>query len=1056
IAGFSLASPTAVEPTATAPDAERRQLTVMFCDLQGSTALSQQLDPEELRDVIRSYQEVCAGAVGRFEGHIAKYLGDGLLVYFGYPQAHEDDPQRAVRAGLAILEDMGGLNAQLKSERDLELTVRIGIHTGLVVAGEMGGGDTIEELAIVGETPNIAARIEGAALPNSVVVSNITANLIQGFFLHEALGPHELKGISEPVELFRVLEESGAQTRFEVAAAAQLTPLVGREQELGLLLDRWEQVEEGLGQVVLISGEAGIGKSRLLQAINDRLAGQPHYRQKYRCSPYHQNSALYPVIDFLERWMRFRREDTSEERLLKLERGLEDYLVPTTEAVPLLAGMLSVPLDDRYPALNLSPQLQRQKTLGLLVQLMMETASKQPVLAVFEDLHWADPTTMEFLGLLLDQVPTVKVLAMFTFRPEFTPPWGSWGHLTQITLNRLPRRLATDMIARLPGGKEFPEEVVTQIATKSDGVPLFVEELTRMVVESGLLHEVDGRYELSGPLPPLAIPSTLQDSLTARLDRLSSVRESVQLAAVLGREFSYELIRAVSPVDEPTLLSHLDQLGQAEFLYQRGMPPEATYIFKHALIQDAAYESLLKSRRQQYHQQVAQVLEQRFSETVENQPELLAYHYTEAGIHEQAVVYWRRAGQGAFQSSAYREAVAFFEQALGALKHLPETRNNIQLAIDLRVDLRNQFFPLGELGRVIEYLREAEILAKTVDDQRRLGLVSSHMSHYFWLVGEPDSALESVDRALAIAETLQDPGLHALACRRLGQVNHALGNYPRAEEFLRTAALEFDRSREQVSQVGVGSVISRIYLVYCLGERGEFTDGVAGGEEAIRIAQSADDPLSVIGAYDSLGALYLGQGDFPQAISLLERGLELGKATGIPRWIPAVAAHLGAAYALSGRVREALPLLQLAEERGAIEVTGHALRVANLGECHLLAGRTEDASKVAQRALALSRDHKERGNEAWALRLLGEVAAHQDPPEVKTAYNHYRQAMALAEELGMRPLVAHCHLDLGKLCRHMGRQQKAKEHLTTAATMFREMDMRFWLEKAEEETRRLA
>ena len=674
-------------PSSSAPDAERRQLTVMFCDLQGSTALSQQLDPEELRDVIRGYQEVCAGAVARFEGPIAKYLGYGLLVYFGYPQAHEDDPQRAVRAGLAILQDMGPLNARLKSDKDLELTVRIGIHTGLVVAGEMGGGDTLEELAIVGETPNIAARIEGTAEPDGIAISDVTASLVQGFFLCESMGPHDLKGISEPVELFRVLEESGAQTRFDVAVSTHLTPLVGREQEVGLLLDRWEQVEEGLGQVVLVSGEAGIGKSRLLQGLIDGLAGRPHVFQQHRCSPYHQNSALFPVIESYERWLGFQREDSQEERIQAIETALEERSLLTPEALSLWAGMLSVPLDESHPPLDLSPQRQRQKTMELMTQLKVATANEQPVLAVFEDLHWADPTTLEFLGLLVEQVATSKVMAILTFRPEFTPPWGSRSHVTQINLNRLPQRLATDLIARVTGGKELPEEVIDQIASKSDEVPLFVEELTQMVIESGLLREMDGRYELTGPLTDLAIPSTLQDSLTARLDRLGEVKEVVQLASVLGREFIYQLIQAVSQQDDAPLSDHLRQLVAGEFLYQQGVLPEASYIFKHALIQDAAYNSLLISRRQQYHQLVAQVYEESFPETVESQPELLAHHYTEAGLNQQAVPYWQQAGQIAVRRSANVEAVNHFTKGLELLEALPDTQERDSQEAELQTFL---------------------------------------------------------------------------------------------------------------------------------------------------------------------------------------------------------------------------------------------------------------------------------------------------------------------------------------------------------------------------------
>ena len=638
----------------------------MFCDLQGSTALSQQLDPEELRDVIRGYQEVCAGAVGRLDGHIAKYLGDGLLVYFGYPQAHEDDPQRAVRAGLAILQDMTPLNARLKSEKDLELTVRIGIHTGSVVAGEMGGGDTLEELAILGEMPNIAARIEGAALPNSVVVSDITANLIRGFFIYETLGPHELKGISEPVELFRVLEESGAQSRFDVAFASQLTPMVGREQEVGLLMDRWEQVEEGFGQVVLVTGEAGIGKSRLLEGINDRLDQRPHFQQYYRCSPYHQNSAFYPMIAFLERWLRFKQEDSPKERLSRIEEGLEDYGVQTSETVAMMAGLLSVPLDDRYPSLEFSPQVERQKTVQVALRLLTKAAVRQPVLVVWEDIHWADPSSLEFLELLIEQAATARILVMLTFRPEFVPLWGHRDHLTRISLTRLPRWLATDMMTRLTGGKALPEEVVNQIATKSDGVPLFVEELTQMVIESDLLREVEGHYELNGPLTALAIPMTLQDSLTSRLDNLSSGRETAQLAAVLGREFDFHLIQAVSSLDPDTLSQHLQHLVSNDFLYQSGVPPESSYIFRHALIQDAAYHFLLISRRQQSHQQVAEILEQRYADTGETRPELVAHHLGLAGSNLRAASYWLLAGERAQAAYAHKEALSHFELGLMA------------------------------------------------------------------------------------------------------------------------------------------------------------------------------------------------------------------------------------------------------------------------------------------------------------------------------------------------------------------------------------------------------
>ena len=654
-----------LSPVAT-PEAERRQLTVMFCDLQGSTAISQQLDPEELRDVIRSYQELCAGAVSRFDGHIAKYLGDGLLIYFGYPQAHEDDPQRAVRGGLAILEGMGPLNSRLKADNDIELAVRIGVHTGLVVAGEMGGGDTIESLAIVGETPNIAARLQEVAEPNSVVISDVTANLVQGFFVSKGLGFHELRGISEPMELFAVQSESGAQTRFDVSAASHLTPLVGREQELGLLLDRWEQAKEGLGQVVLLSGEPGIGKSRLVDALTERLSTEPHALRRLRCSAYHQNSALHPVLEYLEGWLGFGWADSAEVRVGKLETALAQVDFPLAEGVTLLSGLLSVPLTQRFHALAMGPEVQIERTRELLVALLLDSAEDQPVFLVVEDLQWADPSTLGMLGFLLDQVPTANVLVLLSYRSEFTPPWSSRSYVTPMMLSRLTRRLAGEMVHRLTSGKTLPEEVLGQVAAKSDGVPIFVEELTRMLLESGLLEEAGDHYELTGPLTALAIPSTLQDSLTARLDRLSSAREVAQLGAVLGREFTYELIRAVSPLDEESLGSRLQQLVDAEFLYQRGLPPDANYTFQHALIQDAAYESLLRSNRQQYHRQAAEAMEDGFADAVETHPELLANHFDEAGLAERAANYWLRAGQRTLAIYAFEEALAHFERGLVA------------------------------------------------------------------------------------------------------------------------------------------------------------------------------------------------------------------------------------------------------------------------------------------------------------------------------------------------------------------------------------------------------
>ncbi len=556
------------------PDAERRQLTVLFCDLVDSTALSSQLDPEDWREVVRAYQEVCTKVIARFGGHIAQYLGDGLLVYFGYPQAHEDDAQRAVRAGLGMVEAMAQLNTRLEQERGVPLAVRLGIHTGLVVVGEMGGGARHEQLAL-GETPNLAARLQGIAAPNTLVISAATVPLLGGFFACQSLGTHLLKGFAQPLEVYQVLYESTARTRLEAAGRTGLTPLVGRESEVALLRERWAQVKDGFGQVVLLSGEAGIGKSRLVQVLTEQVATEPQaWLTPCQCSPYHRNTALYPLIDLLERVsLRFEREESPQQKLSKLEGFLVQHGLPLAEAVPLFAAFLSLPLPADYAPLTVSPEQEKQKTLHALLTILRRIAAQQPVLFVMEDLHWVDPSTLEFLTLLVDQGPFACILTLLTFRPDFSLPWTGRSHVTQMTLSRLRRAQAAEMTGEVAHGKALPAEVVEQVVAKTDGVPLFVEELTKMVLESGLLQEREARYELTGPLPPLAIPTTLHDSLMARLDRLAAVKGLAQLGATLGREFSSELLQAVSPWDEDTLRRGLQQLVGAEFLYQQGLPP---------------------------------------------------------------------------------------------------------------------------------------------------------------------------------------------------------------------------------------------------------------------------------------------------------------------------------------------------------------------------------------------------------------------------------------------------------------------------------------------------
>ena len=670
--------PTEVLAKARSAEAERRQLTVMFVDLVGSTALSAALDPEEMGAVIRAYQNAVAGETLRFEGHIAKFMGDGVLAYFGWPQAHEDDAERAVRAGLALVRTVGELEAAGR-----RLAARIGIATGLVVVGEHVGEGEAQERAVVGETPNLAARLQALAAPGSVVISQATRRLVGGLFELTDLGPARIKGLTEPVAAFRVQGEGSADGRFEALHGQRLTPLIGREHELAMLLERWSWAKDGDGQVVLIAGEAGIGKSRLLRALREKLSGEPHVALSYLCSAYHTNSALHPVVVQLERAAGFASHDEPADRLAKLEALLAQGAERLEEAAPLVGALLGVPTDERYRAPNLSPQRQKQRTFEALIDQLAGLARERPVLQLYEDLHWADPSTLELLDMVVERARALRVLLVITHRPQFSPPWSGQAHVTALPVNRLGRRQGAAMALQVTGGKALPAEILDQILERTDGVPLFVEELTRTLLESGLMTDAGDRYELAGPLPPLAIPANLHDSLMARLDRLAPVKELAQMGAVIGREFSHELIAAVADRPQERLESELNQLVVSELVFRRGAPPDATYSFKHALVRDAAYQSLLKSRRQQLHARVARVFEERFLAVVETQPELIAYHLTEAGFNERAAEAWARAGRAALGRSAMREAANSLNRAVGLLRGMPPSPDRQRLELEL-------------------------------------------------------------------------------------------------------------------------------------------------------------------------------------------------------------------------------------------------------------------------------------------------------------------------------------------------------------------------------------
>src|SRR5450755_3812521 len=636
--------------------AERRQVTVMFSDLVGSTALSARMDPEDMREVISAYQNSVAESVGRFGGFVAKYMGDGVLVYFGYPQAHEDDAERAVRAGLQLVTAIGNLKTHAA------LKTRVGIATGLVVVGDLIGWGSSQEQAIVGDTPNLAARLQGIAEPNSVVIAESTRRLVGSLFELEDLGPQELKGISGPTRAWAALRPASVEGRFEAMHASGLTDLVGREEELDLLVRRWSRAKSGEGQVVLLSGEAGIGKSRLTAALLERLATEPHTRLRYFCSPQHTDSAFHPIIGQMERAAGLAYDDKPQAKLDKLDAVLAQTSTSTEDAA-LFAEMLSLPNDGRYPALDSAPEQRRQRTLEALTSQLAELARQQPVLMIFEDAHWVDPTSLEVLGRTADRIKTLPTLLIVTSRPEFNAPWVGQSHVTSLTLNRLGEREAAAIIARLVGNKALPADVLAEIVERTDGIPLFVEEMTKAVLEA----QSEGaarRTVAAVPSHSLAVPASLHASLMARLDRLGPAKEVAQIGSAIGREVVHALLAAVARKSEAELASALERLVQTGLLFRQGMPPQASYLFKHALVQDAAYGTMLREPRRALHARIAQTLVFHVTETTESQPELLAHHWTEAGLIEKAAGLWGKAGQRSLTRSALVEGGEQLKRAL--------------------------------------------------------------------------------------------------------------------------------------------------------------------------------------------------------------------------------------------------------------------------------------------------------------------------------------------------------------------------------------------------------
>ena len=732
----------------------------------------------------------------RFGGFVAKYMGDGVLVYFGYPQAHEDDAERAVRAGL----DIAAVVAKLETRANENLKVRIGIATGIVVVGDLVGQGSAQEQAVVGETPNLAARLQTLAEPGSLVIAEATRRLLGGAFELKALGSQVLKGFGAAVPVWAVLREAENVSRFEAARSVGMTPFVGREHEIALLIDRWRDAVKGEGQVTLLSGEAGIGKSRIVAVLREQIGDEPYVTMRYQCSPHHVNDAFYPIASQISHAAGFASGESAAARLGKLEAMIARSALDAREVAPLLASLLSIPVEGRYPQIEMAPSEQKERTIAALIALFAGLAKDAPVLALLEDAHWIDPSSLDVFSRLIDRLPDLRALLVVTFRPDFAAPWVGRAHVTSLQLNRFGRRQAIAMVDRVTGGKALPAEILEQIVAKTDGVPLFVEELTKTVLESGAVREEDGGYVLASALTPLAIPSTLQDSLMARLDRLAPVKETAQVAAAIGREFSYRLLEAVSPIQGAELQDALAQLMAAELIYGRGAPPEATYVFKHALVQDTAYGSLLRSRRQRIHADIARALEEKFADQVAAAPAAIARHYTEAGLADPAARYWLAASELALSRSAYAEADRYVDAGLALIPRLPQGTDRQSLELALHVARAAALSPLKAYTapETVAAFRAAKRLLDAGvgdDSQRFFVLIGLYMTPY--IAARLESALELAREFVEAAERQDETYYRLVGYRMLAMMQIAMGQNREALKNLQRAVRLRDPSRQK-------------------------------------------------------------------------------------------------------------------------------------------------------------------------------------------------------------------------------------------------------------------
>ena len=1011
----------------------------MFSDLVGSTALSARMDPEDLREVISAYQKCVAETVQRFGGFVAKYMGDGVLVYFGYPEAHEDDAERAVRAGLELIAAVTSLKSSVS------LQSRVGIATGLVVVGDLVGSGDAQERGIVGETPNLAARLQGIAEPNAVVIAENTRKLLGSLFEFEDLGRKDLKGIAGPVRTWAALRPASVESRFEAFHGAGLTELVGREEELELLLRRWSKAKNGEGQVVLLSGEAGIGKSRLIAALLESLATEPHTRLRNFCSPQHTDSTLYPVIGQMERAAGFTYKDTAQAKLDKLGALLAQSLTSAHDAA-LLAEMLSLPNDGRYPALELTPQQRRRGTLEALVLQVTALSHENPVLMIFEDAHWTDPTSLELFGRIVDKIPTLRVLLIVAFRPEFEPPWIGRPYVTALTINRLGEREVSAMIDHVVGNKLLPASVRQDIIERTDGIPLFVEEMTKAVVEA----EGEGAAEeavSAVPPPTLAVPASLHASLMARLDRIGSAAKEVgQVGASIGREFSHELLAAVVRKPEGELNSALDRLIQAGLLFRQGIPPHATYLFKHVLVQDAAYGTLLREPRRALHARIAEALESQFAELAKTKPELLAHHYTLAGLTKQAIDYWQRAGGRAAKRSANVEAAAHLTRGLALIQDLPQSEDRLRLEVQLHTAIGVTMMATKGWGapEVLQAYSAAKILCERLGDPGELFTVLRGEGQYHMISGNLRAADELARQCMQLAENAADPAFILEAHHVFWSTRFYMGDYATAEFHANKGIALYDPVEHHPLTYKYSGhdpgVCCRVFSSLALWVRGYPEQAVNRCNEALTLANQEQHPLTVALAYLFLSQLHMLRREADEGQRWAEKVIEISEKYVVPLMLAQGRFHLGWALAEHGRLVQGIELIRdgIAATRATGALMGFPFILSVLACAYLDIGELCQAAATLDEALSVATEARALIFFPEVLRTKGKLLFLQDPDHPEAAQACFQQAVTAARDQGAKSLELRAATSLARLWRDQGKHAEARDLLAPVYGWFTE------------------